>query len=294
VIDVNNDGVDTLPISYIPKVKGWKSSDIPKLRVEVVQNDNLRFLTLHTTSFEEFIEAQKSLIRSNFIYDKSKNISKDLSIIFQKNNLTIVTGKEMADTVTAYYLKLKEKKIPDSIRYADDLLQFDSNEFLVSYFGEQNVKKDLYFFSEKELRKCSVLFSGTPYQALFVWGDEENLTNLSYIIISNILPTKSARENGIPDATNNWKFQNGLRPGMTIRSLLRLNEMDFTIYGNKSELAFMAKPVVTGKINFKKTGIVFKCSDCYDDHIFNESEISALDIAKANLPLKIFDIIMYP
>ena len=66
--------------------------------------------------------------------------------------------------------------------------------FLVSYFGEKNVTQDLYYFSENELKKCSVLFSGTLYQVAFVWGDENNLDNLSYIIVSNLLPTKKGKK----------------------------------------------------------------------------------------------------
>ena len=120
----------------------------------------------------------------------------------------------MEDSVAKYTFKLKQRKIPDSVLYAEDLLQFDSNEFLESYFGEKNVTKDLYYFSEKELKKCSVLFNGTLYQAAFVWGDENNLDNLSYIIVSNLLPTKDGKQNSIVNENNAWKFQNGIHHGM--------------------------------------------------------------------------------
>ena len=294
VIYKNNHGVNSVPISFIPKVKGWKSDDIPQLRIDVFQDGNCRYLTWRTTSFDEFLEGEQDLVKRKFLFDKTKNINTDSSIFFQKNNLSIVTDKIMEDSIINYTFKLKEKKIPDSIAFAEDLLQFDSNEFLESYFGKENVKKDLYYFSEKELRKCSVLFSNTPYQALFVWGDENNLDNLSCVIISNIFPTKSYTENGIPNTSNEWKFQNGIHSGMALRDVLKLNEMDFTIYGNKSDLGFMVKPVETGKIDFKKMGIMFRCPNCFDNEIFNQKEISALDIAKANLPLKVFDIVIYP
>ncbi len=294
IVYKNNHGVDSVPISFIPKVKGWKSDDIPQLRIDVFQNDDCRYLIWHTTSFDEFLEGQQSLVKRKFIYDKTKNINTDSSITFQKNNLSIVTNKEIEDSVINYTFTLKEKKIPDSIAYADELLQFDSNEFLESYFGKENVKTDFYYFSEKDLKRCSVLFSNTPYQALFVWGDETNLDNLLYIIISNIFPTKSYTENGIPNTSNEWKFQNGIHSGMALRDVLKLNEMDFTIYGNKSDLGFMVKPVETGRIDFKKMGIMFRCPNCFDNEIFNQKEISALDIAKANLPLKVFDIVIYP
>ena len=215
-------------------------------------------------------------------------------MLFLKANITIEASREVQDSITRYTFKLKEKKIPDSIVYAEDLLQFDSHEFLVAYFGIKNVKKDWYYFSERELKKCSVLFSGTPHQAVFVWGDENNLNNLSYILVSNVLPTKEAVNNNPLTGNNEWKFKNGIHSGMAIKDLLRINEMDFDIYGNKSELAFMVKPGGNGKINFKKTAIMFACSDCYGNAMLDQPEVSALDIAKAHLPMRVFDIIIYP
>lgn len=290
----DNRGIDSVTLSFIPKVKGWKSDDIPECRVDVFQKDNSRFLIWRTTSFDEFLTAEQALVSEKFTYDKTKNFNKDSSILFQKNNLSILSNKEVEDSIINYTFQLKERKIPDSIAFADELLQFDSNEYLESYFGEKNVKRDLYYFSENELRKCSVLFGNTPYQAMFVWGDETNLDKLSYIIISNIFPTKTYQENGIPNTNNDWKFLNGMRSGMSLRDVLRLNEMDFTIYGSKSDMGFMVKPEESGKIDFKKMGLMFRCPNCFDNEIFDQKEISALDIAKANLPLKVFDIIIYP
>ena len=81
---------------------------------------------------------------------------------------------------------------------------------------------------------------------------------------------------------------------MNIRDILKLNEMDFYIFGEKSDLSYMAEPEITGKINFKKTGVMFSCPDCLDSEIFNQPEISALDIAKAKIPLHVFDVVIYP
>ena len=80
---------------------------------------------------------------------------------------------------------------------------------------------------------------------------------------------------------------------MAIKDLLKINEMDFDIYGNESELAFMAKPRESGKIDFKRTAIMFSCSDCFFDKMFNKKIVSALDIAKANLAMHVHDVIIY-
>jgi hypothetical protein len=293
-LNYSNPASDTLQASYIARGKRGKPYKGPLKSIDYYSKDNSRFFLLHTLSYDDFIDGEKSLIRSSFIFDKTKDINKDSSILFQKQNMAILAFKETKDSVAEYTFKLQQKKIPDSVVYAEDLLQFDSNEFLVSYFGAKNVTKDLYYFSEKELKKCSVLFSGTPYQAAFVWGDEDNLSNLAYIIVSNVLPTKRGLQNGVADRDNAWKFTNGVHLGMALRDLLRLNESDFDVYGINSELAFMIKPNATGKINFKKTAIMLTCNDCYGNKLLEQPEVSALDLAKANLPLRVFDVIIYP
>ena len=294
VFNSSNPAIDTMAASYIPKTKGRKSSSGPQRSVDLYEQHDSRYFILHTSSLPEYLDGQQKLIKSRFVYDNKRDISKEPSVLFQKGNISIEAIREMQDSITRYSFKLKEKKIPDSIVYAEDLLQFDSHEFLVTYFGEKNVKKDMYYFSEKELQKCTVLFSGTTHQAVFVWGDENNLNNLSYILVSNVLPTKESVKNNPLIGDNEWKFQNGIHPGMPIRDLLRLNEMDFDIYGNKSDLALMVKPGLNGRINFKKTAIMLSCNDCYESKLLDQPEVSALDIAKANLPMRVFDIILYP
>jgi hypothetical protein len=290
----NNLRTDSVQASFILKIKVRKKPVEIKQSVDFYLSNGSRYFVLHTVDADDYAEGMRRLIKLNFIYDKRKNINNDSLILFQKKNISILASKEFKDSVIKYTFKLKQRKIPDSVVYAEDLLQFDSHEFLESYFGEKNVTKDLYYFSEKELKKCSVLFNGTLYQVAFVWGDENNLDNLSYIIISNLLPTKDGKQNSIVNSDNSWKFRNGIHHGMALRDVLRLNETDFDIYGNKSELAFMVNPVNKGKLNFKKTALMFNCSDCADNNIFEQPEISALDIVKANLPMRVFDIIIYP
>jgi len=67
-------------------------------------------------------------------------------MLFLKANITIEASREIQDSITRYTFKLKEKKIPDSIVYAEDLLQFDSHEFLVAYFGIKNVIGCIFLF----------------------------------------------------------------------------------------------------------------------------------------------------
>jgi|SRR6185437_2197493 hypothetical protein len=289
--DLHNDSIDA---SFIPRVKIRKKPVQIRQGVDFYQKNGSRYFVFHTLDLDDYQNGERRLIKSDYIHDKKKNIDKDSLILFQRKNISILASIEVKDSVAKYTFKLKQRKIPDSVLYAEDLLQFDSNEFLESYFGEKNVTKDLYYFSEKELKKCSVLFNGTLYQAAFVWGDENNLNNLSYIIVSNLLPTKDGKQNSIVNENNAWKFQNGIHHGMELKDVLRLNEADFDIYGNKSDFAFMVNPDNSGKINFKKTALMFNCRDCSDNIIFDQPDISALDIVKARLPMRVFDIIIYP
>ena len=283
----------TMRAGFIQKLKSNKKDIETKRSIDIYIKNDAKCFTLHTSVLNEYIEGQRRIIKSAFIYDTLKDMSKASSMLFQKDNITIMATREVRDSIMQYSFELKQKSIPSSLKYAEDLLQFDSHEFLVSFFGEQNVKKDLYYLSEKELKKCSVLFSGTPRQAVFVWGDEINLNNLAYVIVSNVLPTEGAKKINPLSGNNEWQLKNGIYPGMAIKDLLKINEMDFDIYGNKSELAFIVKPNEYGKIDFKKTAVMLSCHGCFDNKIFNQKLVSALDVAKANLPMLVFDVVIY-
>ena len=283
----------TMKATFIEKTRSKKLHTGPKKRIEIDLKSDSKKFTLHTTVFNEYVEGQRRLVKSGFFYDTLKDVNKASSLLFQKANMSIRANTEEIDSIKHYSFDLIEKAVPSSLIYAEDLLQFDSHQFLVSFFGEQNVKKDMYYLSEKELKRCSVLFSGTPRQAVFVWGNDIYLNDLSYILVTNVLPTEGAKNNNPLSQHNQWKLKNGIHPGMGLKDLLKINEMDFDIYGNRSELAFLAKPNPYGKIDFKKTAVMLSCNECFNNKIFNQTLVSALDIAKANLPMRVFDIVIY-
>ena len=89
--------------------------------VEFYQNNLSRYFIFHTLIPDDFIDGKRSLIKSGFIYDKKKDIDKDSLMLFQKRNISILASKQMKDSITEYTFKLKQRKIPDSIIYAEDL-----------------------------------------------------------------------------------------------------------------------------------------------------------------------------
>ena len=284
----------TMTANFIPRVKRNVESTDVKRNVGLSIKDNSKYFTLHTSDLNEYLAGGRSLIKAGFFYDTLKDISKESSLLFQKANISIKATSTIVDGVIQYSFELKQKEIPSSVRYAEDLLQFDSHQFLVSFFGKENVKKDIYYLSENAVRKCSVLFSGTQRQVVFVWNNETYLSDLAYIMVSNALPTEGAKQNDPLSGNNEWKLKNGVCPGMALKDLLKINETDFDIYGNKSELAFLVKPNEYGKIDFKKTAVMLGCHECFDNKIFNQPIVSALDVAKANLPMRVFDVVIYP
>ncbi len=282
--------------TFLQKIKNSKRTEQPERSIILYKTDDTRYYVLHTSSKAEYLENQTRLIKDGFIYDTSKNFAKELSMFYQKRNVTIQAATDMKEDAAGYTFILKQKQMPDisNVRYAEDLLQFTSHEFLVSFFGENNVSRDLYYFSEKELKKCSVLFGGSNRQVVFVWKDEINLSALEYILISTELPTKSSEHNDKVLNTNEWQLKCGIRHGTGIKELLRLNENDFSVYGNSSEMAFMIAPSGKGNIDFKKTAFLLTCKGCNTDALFDRKTISALDIVKKDLPVSVFDIIIYP
>ena len=202
-------------------------------------------------------------------------------------------SSEIEDDSLVYTFLLKKRELPSSVQFAEDLLSFDSHEYLVSYFGETNVQKDVYYFSEKKIKKCSVLFGNSNRQVVFVWEDENNLCKLSYILISGILPT----ENGLPFndniGRNKWVFKSGIYSGMSIRDLLRLNGKDFKFYGADSEFSMMVEPENTGNIDFKKTGIMLNSLDG-NAPLLKKAKVSAEDIVENRIALHVFYIMLTP
>ena len=127
-----------------------------------------------------------------------------------------------------------------------------------------------------------------------IWDDEDNYNQLSYVLISNIIHTLSAKKFDGFIGINEWNLTNGVYPGMGLKELLKINTEDFEIYGNHSELALMAKPGGNGKIDFKKTAITLSCNNCNNEKIFNTSILKAMELVDENLPVYIYNILIFP
>ena len=291
---------NTMAITFIKKIKKGKSIDTTGdfQTVDLYKKQDNYCFALHTSSHTEFIEGCNRLKKNVFFSSSSQDSAiRQQTLFFQRKNLTMRVDSCKQDDLTVYTFLLQRREWPDvsAIRYADDLLQFSSHEYLVSFFGEGNVKKDVYYFGEKELKKCSVLFGNTSRQAVFIWDDEKNLSKLSYILISGVLPNLDAVLYTRSISQNKWELKNGIYSGLGLKELLKLNgNKDFEFYGRNSEFAFMIAPQVTGDIDFKKVGIMLGCLDNSGSALLEKNKVSAAEALANDLSLYIFYIMISP
>lgn len=264
--------------------------------IDLYKKDNSEYYVLHTSSKQEFADGCNRLKKGGFLYDSSKTKDLNLPMFFQKRNISVVTNFSMRDDSPDYTFVLQKKGLPKQgdIQYAEDLLRFDSHEYLVSFFGQRNVKQDVYYFTEKELKKCSVLFPNTNQQVTFVWNDETTLSKLSYILISGILPTKGGVQFSASVSQNKWTLKNGIYSNISIRELLDLNEGDFEFYGRDSEFSYMVVPESNGNIDFKKIGITLGCFDCASSSLLDQRKISVRSAIERGLAMHVIYIMILP
>jgi hypothetical protein len=286
-----------LALSFFEKRKNKPADTLLISRtVDLYKKDDSYCFILNTSSWSECLDGRKRLKKAGFLCDRNTDTCKTFPLNFQKRNMTVqlTAAHDENDSLYTFLLQRKELPDPSTIRYAEDLLQFDSHEFLVSFFGEKNVITDVYYFSERELKRCSVLYPNTSQQAVFMWEDEANLNKLSYVLISGILPTLSAVQYSGNISQNKWVSRTGLYSGMSLRELLRFNNDDFEFYGRDSEFSFMVVPEKAGNIDFRKTGVMLGCTDCNGYGLLNRTKISAADALQYNLALYIFYIMIAP
>jgi len=286
---------DAMALTFLGKTNiNPEDTVIHSRTVNLYKLNNTYCFAFRTSCWQEYIAGKRWLKKADFFYADCKDTSDISPLLFQRKNVTIETGASVEEGDSVYTFLLKKRELPVVSRFADDLLKFDSHEYLVSYFGEENVKKDIYYFSEKEMKRCSVLFGNSNRQVVFIWKDEDNLCSLSYILISGILPT----ENGLPFndniGRNKWDFKNGIYSGMSIRELLELNENDFQFYGVNSDFSMMIEPESKGNIDFKKTGIMLSCLDGAGSPLLNKNMISAEEAVESRLALHVFYIMLSP
>jgi hypothetical protein len=251
-------------------------------------------ITYITSLKEEYLENKRLLKEGRFFCG---NDNDSAGALYQMKNLTVLASiipeKDM-DTLYAMTINAQEMPLPDSIHFAEDLLQFYSHEYLVSVFGSVNVVKDLYYFSETEVAKCSVLFPKTNRQAVFIWEDNVNLCKPAYLIIGGNMNAGSISNYDGVIGENIWSSKEGIYSGMSLNSLISLNGNSFKFYGKNAESPYLVLPENTGAINFKSNRVVLGCLNPGGSRLLNNKMVSADEIVADNLGIYVYMMLIMP
>lgn len=289
------DGSQVNIYRYLKPQKGKKRKDTLHINrtIEILRTKNNFSFTYITSLKKEFDESLLELKESGFFCGNEKDTT---GILFQRKNITVLasTLKETDDTLYSLVIHQQELPLPETIQFAEDLLQFYSHEYLVSFFGESNVIKDLYYFSEKDVAKCSVLFPKTSRQAVFIWEDNINLCKPAYLIIGGNMNTSTISNYDGVIGENVWNSKAGIYSGMSLNSLMRLNGNSFKFYGKNSPSPYMIVPENTGAINFKANRVVLGCLNPSGSRLLNNSTISADEILSDNLGIYVYMMMILP
>lgn len=234
-------------------------------------------MVYRTTSAVECQKIKTAIKKEGFFCNQEKDSLTLPCLLFQHNDLTVMVSSKTVDTLKEYsfWVRKQEMPKPKEISFAEDLTVFNSHEYLRYYFGEQNVKKDIYYLSEKKVGKCSVLFPNTNRQVVFLWADAVNNCDLAKIYIGGQLMAESnlEYENNIPE--NLWRLKSGVRPGMSLYQLRRLNDAAFNFNGGNSKNTGMVASDSTGKLDFKRECVILGCMNCTDPAFYKKTVINS-------------------
>lgn len=290
---------DTIITQYTYRkviTKKGKPVDTIMRQLKRVSFKNNFSIDYFTTSQEECSAIKEKMIAAKFYCNEAADSLDAPALLYQSNDVTISTSMSLIDSVPTYSFLLYQKIFPqpEDIYYADDLLNFSSHEYLVYYFGEKNVKKDIYFLSGNEMTKCSVLFSNTPRQVVFIWMDEINRLGIANLLFGGQQRLKSTMESNNFIGESNWLFKSGIRAGMTLYELRNLNGNDFKFYGGNSANSGSIIPENGGKLDFNKEDIILGCVNCRDEKYASSKILNADDALADGRIVFVLSVILNP
>jgi hypothetical protein len=250
-------------------------------------------LTYQTSSKEEAESIVHEISAMGFI--KPRQVKQDWPQLFQKNDVSIVYTSFFENEDEIHSFRINRNNLPPAaaIRFAEDLLVIQSHEQLRYVYGDRNVKKENYFFSEESSSPCSVLYPNTSQQAIFLWDDTTNYYRLSFVLIGGGLQGESAQGFNEIIGHNTWHLKSGLRTGISIQDLIKKNGKDFNFYGYQSPFFGIIVPETDGNIDFKSTGFKLNCLNCSEAKVLSKEIVSAERAISDNRRLFVNTIILH-
>jgi hypothetical protein len=232
-----------------------------------------------TTSVEEFSALKTEIKNAGFMAPNVDSTNIQL-LVYQKQVITIETSTRSIETTLYYVIRISKKDLPKKkdIVFAEDLLMLDSHEYLAEMFGKENVKADIFYYSEEDSNRCSVLFPKSNKEAIVLWKDEVNLRNISFIIIGGNL--RSSDNSGATNSQsfNGWRSRQGPYCGMSLKDVETINKEPIKFFNWHTESAGYLAPKNKGEIDFETLGIAFSCMNC---SFIKVSQTNIIDSATA-------------
>ena len=263
--------------------------------IEKFQKGQNHSLIFRTSSLRECMSLKGKLKKEGFACNDTSTAA-GMPLQLRKKNIHVLVNTviENTDTLYSFNFNLKELPAPESIIYANDLLQFTSHDDLIAMFGASNVKKDLYYFDEKEIRSCSVLFPRSDRQAVFIWGQDSTSSELVSVVIGGSLRIESDMSYTSTVAQNNWALANGIQCNMGLKELLAMNENDLKFYGKQSSLFMSLIPQNTGKIDMGGITIILGCHNCTGTKLLDAATVSAGEALDHGLGMFVIMVMLSP
>lgn len=283
---------------YIPAIKNNKkrSDTVSRKLLRSVLKESFTN-TYQTTSALEYTNIISELKKNGFYCEYEKDTAvHTISHLYQYEAYTADASVIKLDSTTWYSITFYKKLLPvdSDLHFAEDLLDFTSHEYLVYYFGAHNVKKDIFYFAGNDIVSCSVLFTNTSRQVIFIWKDEKNRRKIDNLLFGGQHKLKSHQENEKFFAENSWKLKSKVHAGMPLFELRTLNEQNFAFCGGSAANPGLIFPESSGKIDFENAGVVLGCMNCDDDNFQSSKVLYADKAMNDGRVLFVLTIALYP
>lgn len=99
---------------------------------------------------------------------------------------------------------------------------------LTAMLGADQVRRDTIYVAEGAFEIGTTLFKNTANQAQILWLDKQHFARPAAVLIR---PARDEHNNLLPGTTTRWITDKGVRLGMSLRAVEKLNGRTFSIYG---------------------------------------------------------------
>lgn len=244
--------------------------------IRIIRTAQQISVQLATTSTDEFAQITRELVRQGFTYAPEKTVLPGVYQLYQKGPWCATPAMVQQDGHNWYQLSLLLAKLPQpaDIRYLEDLALLQSHEQLAAVFGPAQVRRDVFYFSENDISKCSVLFPNSSRQVIVVWKDEINNRGISLLILGGTMQGRGASPAYFNETgQNQWHSKQGVFVGMPLRRLQEINGGPLEFFGWESEEPGVVALHNGGNINFKTLGVQLYCIDCNEDRFYSDKPL---------------------